>query len=606
MYKLAAYLTVLSLPALGACDVGGQSSAQAAATQMGSGIAAVPIVEPPQDTIPTVVRRVWGEADFLVSPSPDGRFVSLTDWTTGDVALRNLETGEIRHVTHNPAPWDPGFAVLPRLSPDGNQIVYEWWDNERAGSELRVVDRDGSEPRTLLGGDIGPFGWSPDGRFVLAARRVEGQSDTEIILVAIADGSVTTLVSLGSSNTRSATFSPDGRFVVYDRPGEGRADQRDIFVIGVDGRRPIRIVDSMSNDYVLGWAPSGDHILFCSDRTGTPGVWLLPVEDGRPTGEPELVLPDTWGVYPVGFVPDGRYYYAVETGARDIYVATLAADYRSVAVPPNLATPRRLGQSAYPAWSPDGRHLAYIRTLGVAMAPSSLVIRTLKPIAALRWAPDGRSLVLMGGDATGVTGIYRVDVQTGRTEVLVTERGWDTGDGIDLSPDGRFLYYRTKVEGEDQYPVRVFRKDLNSGTVEEVFKPPVGIVRNVAVSPDGSSLAVSLQAMGDLAHQLVVLPAAGGEAQPLTPLTGGIYSIVWTPDGKAILYSLHKNWDDLYDQTTNLWRVAVSGGEPELVGLEMEGMRYPRFHPDGRRVAFAAGGASFELWVMEDFLPGSR
>jgi hypothetical protein len=38
----------------------------------------------------------------------------------------------------------------------------------------------------------------------------------------------------------------------------------------------------------------------------------------------------------------------------------------------------------------------------------------------------------------------------------------------------------------------------------------------------------------------------------------------------------------------------------------MEAIRYPRFHSDGRRIAFASGGASFELWVMEEFLPGSR
>jgi len=620
MRKIALYIVVSTLLALGACDLDGQRGAIAAAAQLGAGIAFA-TAEPPQDTIPTVVRRVWGEADFLVSPSPDGRFVSLTDWTTGDVAVRDLETGDVRHVTHNPMPWVPGFALLPQTSPDGGQIAYAWWRNEQAEFELRIVDWDGSEPRTLLAKEqrVLALAWAPDGQHILVIRTRRDAGERELALVAAADGSMTMLASTGTSSPRSAAFSPDGRFIAYDLPKKDDPDQRDIFVLNVDGRRPTRIVDDMSDDYLLGWAPAGGHILYCSDRTGTPGVWLLPVRDGRPEGQPELVLPDTWGVQPIGFVRGGRYYYGVETGAREIYVATLSADYGSVVAAPTLATPRRFGHSGYPAWSPDGRHLAYIRTQGV-MGLSSLIIRSpetgevrelplgegLRPIAALRWMPDGRSFVLMAGDNTGVTGIYRVDVQTGRSEVLVSGPAWDTGDGLDLSPDGRFLYYRGKIEGEDKYDERVFKRDLRSGRTQEIYRAPVGIVRNVAVSPDGSTLALSLQALDEMRHQIVVLPASGGDARALTSPTNGIFSIAWTPDGKHILYSMYKNHLDATEQQTNLWRVAVAGGEPQLVGLEMEAIRYPRFHPDGRRIVFAAGGASFELWVMEDFLPGTR
>jgi hypothetical protein len=53
-------------------------------------------------------------------------------------------------------------------------------------------------------------------------------------------------------------------------------------------------------------------------------------------------------------------------------------------------------------------------------------------------------------------------------------------------------------------------------------------------------------------------------------------------------------------------RVAVAGGDPEPIGLEMEALNHLRVHPDGRRLAFVAGYSSAELWVMEDFLPGMR
>ena len=57
---------------------------------------------------------------------------------------------------------------------------------------------------------------------------------------------------------------------------------------------------------------------------------------------------------------------------------------------------------------------------------------------------------------------------------------------------------------------------------------------------------------------------------------------------------------------TRLWRVDAAGGEPEVVGLELEAIHHLRLHPDGRRLAFTAGRVSQELWVMTDFLPGSR
>jgi Tol biopolymer transport system component len=530
-----------------------------------------------------------------------------------------METGEIRHVTDDADRYGSGFAFRTHLSPDGSQIAYGWWHNGRALFELRLVDFDGGEPRILKGdGFTVPYAWSPDGRFILASHSESRHGEPAAVLVAIADGSVTGLGSFGMSFPQYVAFSPDGRFVAYDQPGRERVEERDVFIMTLDGQERIRVVDEPSNDYLLGWAPDGRHILYCSDRTGTPGVWMLPLREGRPAGEPDLVLPDAWGVYPIGFVPDGRYLYGVRTGAQQVYAATLSADLGSLATQPTLATPRRLGATSYPSWSPDGRYLAYIRSRDVASASGSLFIRSLetgeirelnlggqlRPVSTPRWAPDSRSLLLIAADGTGSSGIYRVDVQTGAPETLVSEPMWDNGDGFDLSPDARFLYYRTQVEGEDSYPERVFRKDLSSGTTTEVYRTPAGLVRNVAVSPDGASLAVSLQAMAEPPkhHQILVVPEGGGEARPLTPLSVGIFSIAWTPDGDAILYSAYAS-DDMKDQRTSLWRVAVDGGEPEPVGLEMDAIQDLRLHPDGRRLAFAAGSGSVEVWVMENFLP---
>lgn len=617
MYKITSYFAVLCLLPVIACDPGGRP-ADAAAAFPGLTNTAVAIADAPQETIPTVARRVWGgpEADIFASPSPDGRFVSITDWQTGDLAVRNLETGETRRVTDNPGRFNPGFALYPRVSPDGERIAYAWFDMQGGEIDLRVVSWDGSEPRALVKGvDMYPQAWSPDGRFILAVREREDSDSLQLVLVGTADGAVTVLKSLGQFQPRRADFSADGRFVAYDQPSEDEgADQRDIFVVELAGGRSTRIVDDASHDFVLGWAPDGEHLLYSSDRTGTPGVWLLPVSGGRPTGDPALVLPDAWGVAPAGFLPDGRYMYGVETEVRGVYVATLGDDYGSVVTPPSPANRGRLGATFYPTWSPDGQYIAYGRASVAGMRPS-LAVRSLetgevrefqlaisRPASELQWAPDGQSLLGAVRDESGLTRVYRIDLRTGRTEA-VSE--WSVEcRRIELSPDGRFVYYTVVEGGQDGMSVRVFRKDLVGGSLEEVYGS-AGWVRRLVVSPDGSSLAASLQ-LPEHQTQVVIFPAAGGEVRELTPIDPrSVISLAWTPDGKTILYARQKEPGPTVSAVEVL-RVAVAGGEPEPIGLEMEMLSQLRLHPDGRRLAFVAGESAGELWVMKDFLPGSR
>lgn len=58
-----------------------------------------------------------------------------------------------------------------------------------------------------------------------------------------------------------------------------------------------------------------------------------------------------------------------------------------------------------------------------------------------------------------------------------------------------------------------------------------------------------------------------------------------------------------------LWRIPADGGEPQRLGLVMEGL-LPfglSVHPDGRRIACIAGTLErFEVWELRDFLPAVR
>jgi hypothetical protein len=72
------------------------------------------------------------------------------------------------------------------------------------------------------------------------------------------------------------------------------------FLFSIDGKTKVPLVEQPANDYFLGWTPNGKYLLFASDRTGTFDAWILPVSDGRPNGEPEIVWKNLGYVHPMG------------------------------------------------------------------------------------------------------------------------------------------------------------------------------------------------------------------------------------------------------------------------------------------------------------------
>ncbi|HUG99574.1 MAG TPA: hypothetical protein VMQ83_10415 [Gammaproteobacteria bacterium] len=59
------------------------------------------------------------DADWYGAISRDGRYLTYVQWETGDLALRNLETGEIRNLTKKTGAWlhSNAFAIFSVISP---------------------------------------------------------------------------------------------------------------------------------------------------------------------------------------------------------------------------------------------------------------------------------------------------------------------------------------------------------------------------------------------------------------------------------------------------------------------------------------------------------
>jgi Tol biopolymer transport system component len=557
-----------------------------------------------------VIRRVCEgpQGTILGGPSPDGRFLSCLDPETGDLALLDLTSGQRRRLTHKASPQSAEFAYFSVVSPDSRRVAYAWFNQEKF-YELRVVAVDGSDSRILYrneeAGFVQPSAWSPDGKEILTLF-FRKDSISQIALVSTTDGSVRVLKSLNWVYPKKMDFSPDGRFIVYDTFGRNGARERDIFVLSTDGSREVALVEHPGDDLFPLWSPDGRRILFASDRGGTMDLWMIAVEDGKPQGSAALVRRDPGRILPMGMTRSGALFYGLRTGTSDVYVASFDPDAGQVLGRAVLASRRIPGGNSAPEWSPDGKFLAYFSRRGTEnFGQEARVIsiraletgeeRDLAPklahLESIRWSRDGRYFLAAGSDRRSRGGLYRVDARSGDAAPIVqdetaTFRGLE---GI-WSANGEDVFYAVRSE--------IRFRSLQTAQEKSLYAAgPSTRIRYLALAPDGRRLAF-VSSEGTQAEVLRVMAAEGGAAREVFRLAGGgSTGAEWTPDGKHLMLTASG------EGNPEIWRVPLEGGQPLKMAIPSDWQGSLRVHPDGRRVAFAAGKNRSEVWVMENFLP---
>ena len=319
----------------------------------------------------------------------------------------------------------------------------------------------------------------------------------------------------------------------------------------------------------------------------------------------------------LGMSRNGALYYVRRGAAREnVYIADL--DGAGASRTPVRGVGSATNVNRGPAWSRDGRHLAYYSaynpTMGARPPETRLVIRDVTTgvdrLVSLppnventplnpgpKWFPDNRSLLILAREPQGAgLGFYRLDSDTGRSDLLWRISG--NTQSFDLSSDGTFIYR--------QAPNQLVRFDIDNRR-ESVLATDASYTA-LSVSPDGSQLAAvrSIRERAGEAPGIITLrPSAGGTTQEIyrhpTWYDGTRFNtLAWTPDGRYLLFGLAEGG------TQALWRVAVKGGAPEKIGLSGE-IKTPAVRPGGKQIAFAMRETDDnEVWVLENLLATSR
>lgn len=238
------------------------------------------------------------------------------------------------------------------------------------------------------------------------------------------------------------------------------------------------------------------------------------------------------------------------------------------------------GQNTLPAWSLDGRQIAYVSDeSGVQnvhlIRPDGRGKRQLTNMSqgqffySLAWAPDNEQIAIRANRGAHEQ-IFVADPETGDYDLVFTRFSVQMSTIVSWSPDARYITFNLQGEGAQNYENVFVVAAEAEGEVEQLtddeafdFSPQW--------SPDGEQIAfVSYR---DGSRDVFTMDITGRSVMNLTRMAGSDTSPVWSPDGQQIAF--------MSDRSGN-WDVYVMSRDGEQVAALNVGHRmFPLWSPSG-------------------------
>ena len=257
------------------------------------------------------------------------------------------------------------------------------------------------------------------------------------------------------------------------------------------------------------------------------------------------------------------------------------------------------GAADQPAFSPDGSQIAftwdggngdnvdiYVKLIGAGV-PLRLTTNPAEDVSPA-WSPDGRYVAFLRrlpteNDLFIVPALGGTERKLGKTKPGLSRLAW--------SPDGKFLAIVDRPSPQDQNSI--FLLSAEDGELQRLTSPSESTSDDFpAFSPDGKTLAF-VRSGGFSSEDIYLISMSGGDLRRLTTDDRRINSLAWTADGREIVFSSNRGGP------FTLWRVAVSGGTPEWVEAIGQNAYSPAISRQGNRLAYNVSFLDSNIWRLD-------
>lgn len=336
----------------------------------------------------------------------------------------------------------------------------------------------------------------------------------------------------------------------------------------------------------VSWSPNSEKLVFSrmpdkEKKIYGGNIWILSVKDGsltRITSHPGREGAPAWS-------PDGKTiaYGMKKDRYKNRYSLCLISAEGGL---PREITERRGGY--FPSWSPDGKWILYQEEEKIHLfnLNDNQELEIIPPVEIVgdffSWSPDGKKMLFYRGSYGYRFGLKLVSASGGPPLDLGGERSFygapvwpDNRKLIAMgdSKDGNIVFWIISLSGGNPVPLKT---DVSVDGKPSTF----------AVSPNAKKLAFVVKRDGGT-EDLFVVPVSLQEAQTTGPpvkifdgwsKAGLGYNVVasWSPDGSKIAV-IHQG---------DVWIISVEGGKPLQITKTPELELYPAWSPDGKMVNF--------------------
>ncbi len=393
-------------------------------------------------------------------------------------------------------------------------------------------------------------------------------------------------------------LSPDGNHVAFIWDG-GVAGRANLYVRLVDGGIPLLLAGDESAKSAPTWSPDGKRIVFLRG----PAIYLIPMLGGTERKLAQLnriPLTGAGGAPQLSWSPDGQF-IAVHSALKEGEPPGIFLISTEGGEPIRLTSVPTGSFVGYPAFSPDGIHLAFVgfRSIfnaaifvlslnrdGTAQGDPQRLTPDDWSISGLDWLDEAN--LVFSGRTGAYPSLWKLSASGGAPAALPYGNEWATRPSVARHAN-RLAFQKSEVDSNvwllpgpaSGLPMTFPGKLLLASTRWD---------GEAKFSPDGKKIVWTSEQSGT--KDVWVADADGSNQVQITNFPGiEVGSPRWSPDGTRIAFDAYAHG------SSDIYIVGTEGGKVRAVTSEPSNEIRPNWSTDGTWIYFGSDRSGrYEIW----------